>query len=58
MAGFKKAVREDVWLKIGMTGTSGSGKTFSALRVATGLVGKCGGEGIAFISTEKSRSLA
>lgn len=57
MAGFKKAVREDVWLKIGMTGTSGSGKTFSALRVATGLVGKCDGEGIAFISTEKSRSL-
>lgn len=56
MAGFKKAVRENVWLKIGISGTSGSGKTYSALRVATGLAAKCGSE-IAFISTEKSRTL-
>ena len=54
--GFKKAVREDVWLKIGISGTSGSGKTYSALRVATGLAAKCGSD-IAFISTEKSRTL-
>lgn len=56
MAGFKKAVRENVWLKIGITGTSGSGKTYSALRVATGLASKCNSD-IAFISTEKSRTL-
>ena len=54
--GFKKAVRENVWLKIGISGTSGSGKTYSALRVATGLASKCGSD-IAFISTEKSRTL-
>lgn len=53
---FKKAVREDVWLKLGLTGTSGSGKTYSALRVATGIAKKCG-SGIAFISTEKTRTL-
>lgn len=53
---FKKAVREDVWLKLGLTGTSGSGKTFSALRVATGIAKKSG-SGIAFISTEKTRTL-
>ena len=53
---FKKAIREDVWLKIGLTGTSGSGKTLSALMVATGIARKCG-SGIAFISTEKTRTL-
>ena len=56
MAGFKKAVRENVWLKIGITGTSGSGKTFSSLLVTKGLAEKCNSE-IAFISSEKSRSL-
>lgn len=55
--GFKKAVREKVWLKVELSGTSGSGKTKSALRMATGIVNKCGGEGIAFISSEGSRSL-
>ena len=53
---FVKAKREKVWLKISLGGTSGSGKSFSGLRIATGIVKKCGGEGIAFISTEKSRS--
>lgn len=56
MAGFKRAVRENVWLKIGITGTSGSGKTFSSLLVTKGLAEKCNSE-IAFISSEKSRSL-
>ena len=56
MAGFKKAVRENVWLKIAISGTSGSGKTMSALRVTKGLAEKCNSD-IAFISTEKSRSL-
>lgn len=53
---FKKATRENVWLKLGMVGVSGSGKTYSALRVATGIAEKEGSE-IAFISSEKSRSL-
>ncbi len=56
MAGFKKAVRENVWLKIAISGTSGSGKTMSALRVTKGLAEMCDSD-IAFISTEKSRSL-
>lgn len=56
MAGFKKAVRENVWLKIAISGTSGSGKTMSALRVTKGLSEMCKSS-IAFISTEKSRSL-
>ena len=56
MAGFKKAVRENVWLKIAISGTSGSGKTMSALRVTKGLAEMCESD-IAFISTEKSRSL-
>lgn len=54
--GFKRAVREDVWLKIQMGGPSGSGKTYSALLVASGIAKHTGG-GIAFISTEKSRTL-
>lgn len=56
MAGFKKAVRENVWLKIAISGTSGSGKTMSALRVTKGLSKMCQSD-VAFISTEKSRSL-
>ena len=53
---FVKAKREKVWLKIQLGGTSGSGKTFSALRLATGIEKHTGG-GIAFISSEKSRTL-
>lgn len=53
---FKRAVREKVWLKISMTGTSGSGKTTSALRLATGIAKECDSK-IAFISSEGSRSL-
>lgn len=56
MNGFQKAVREDVWLKIQMGGTSGAGKTVSALRVGTGIALKCNSR-IAFISSEKSRTL-
>ena len=55
-AAFVKAVREDVWLKVQMGGTSGAGKTYSALRVATGIANRCGSR-IAFISSEKSRTL-
>jgi len=50
---FKKAVREAVKLKIGLTGPSGSGKTMSALKMAKGI-----GKKIAFIDTEnRSASL-
>jgi len=54
MAGFKKAVREQVWLKVLLSGASGSGKSYSALKLATGIAKKCGGE-IAYIGTEGSR---
>jgi ABC-type oligopeptide transport system ATPase subunit len=47
---FKKATRKTVWLKLGLTGASGSGKTTGALKVARGLVGEEGK--IALIDTE------
>lgn len=53
---FGKAVRQNVWLRISLGGTSGSGKSFSALRMGTGIAKKCKSR-IAFISTEKSRTL-
>lgn len=56
MAGFKRAKREQVWVKMLLEGASGSGKSKSALRVATGLAKECGSE-IAYIGTEGSRDL-
>lgn len=53
---FKKAVRENVWLKIAISGTSGSGKTFTGLRLGTGIAEEAKSE-IAFISSEKTRTL-
>lgn len=50
-----KAKREKVYLKMLLTGASGSGKTMSALELATGIYKKCGGEGICFIGTEGDR---
>jgi len=44
---FVKATRRQIKLKLGVTGASGSGKTYSALRLASGL-----GKKIAFIDTE------
>ena len=52
---FIKAKREKVWLKMLLTGASGSGKSFSALRVSKGLAEKCGSR-VAVISTEGSRT--
>jgi hypothetical protein len=54
--GFKKAKREQVWLKVLLTGPSGSGKSYSALKVAKGIAEKCESD-IAYIGTEGSRDL-
>lgn len=52
----KEAVREKVPLLIGLMGPSGGGKTFSALRLATGIQSVTGGD-IHFIDTEARRAL-
>lgn len=54
MSGFKKAVREQIWVKALLGGPSGSGKSYSALLLGKGLVSKTGGR-IAYIGTEGSR---
>ena len=48
---FKKAVREEVGLLIGLISPSGGGKTYSAMRIASGIVGK--GNRFAVIDTEE-----
>ena len=52
----KPAVRESVPLLIGIMGPSGGGKTFSALRLATGIQRVVGGD-IGVIDTEARRAL-
>lgn len=52
----RDAVREHVPLLIGLTGPSGGGKTFSALRLATGIQQVTGGD-IYFVDTESRRAL-
>ena len=51
---FQTAKREKIWTKILLGGSSGSGKTFSALRLATGLAKKMNGKVVA-IDTENGR---
>jgi hypothetical protein len=51
---FRPAARENVGLLLALAGASGSGKTYSALRLAKGLAG---GGSIAFIDTEARRAL-
>lgn len=51
---FVKAVRQNVRLVIGLAGSTGSGKTYSALRLAKGL---SGGERFCLIDTENGRAL-
>ena len=53
--GFKKAKREQVWLKVLLSGASGSGKSYSALKLATGIAKLCKSD-IAYIGTEGSRN--
>lgn len=52
-----KAIRKSVWIKMLLGGSSNSGKTFSALRVAKGIAEECGGSGVAMINTEASRGV-
>lgn len=49
MGSFKKATKEAAKLRLALFGVSGSGKTYTALRIATGLGGK-----IAVIDTERN----
>lgn len=51
---FKRAIRENVGLLIGLAGASGSGKTFTAFRLASGI---CGDKPFAVIDTESRRAL-
>ena len=61
----KKARKEKIWVKVAVGGSSGSGKTYSALRLATGIAKAGGytpvdlGDGekamIGFIDTEAGR---
>lgn len=54
MAGFTKAKKEKIYLKVLLAGASGSGKSYSALKLATGITNKVGGR-IAAIDTEAGR---
>lgn len=50
----KKAIREEVGLLIGLAAGTGGGKTFSAMRLASGI---CGDKPFAVIDTEARRAL-
>ena len=52
--GFQKAKREQIWAKVLLNSPSGGGKTYSALRLATGMAKKCGSR-VAAIDTENGR---
>lgn len=51
---FRPAVREQVGLLIGLAGGTGSGKSFSAMRLASGIAGE---KNFAVIDTESRRAL-
>lgn len=56
MSGFKKAKREQIYAKVALIGPSGSGKSYSALRLATGMVKSMNdGSEIYYIDTEGGR---
>jgi len=54
MTGFKKATKAAAKLRAAVFGPSGAGKTFTSLRVATGLAD---GKPIAFIDTERGSAV-
>lgn len=54
MTGFQKAKKEKIYLKVLLAGASGSGKSYSALKLATGIANKMGGR-VAAIDTEAGR---
>ena len=54
MSSFRKAKREQIWLKVLLGAPSGGGKTFSALRLATGIASRDKGK-VAAIDTENGR---
>lgn len=61
MSGFKRAIRENIWTKTLLIGASGAGKSYSALRMATGFAKELSkhtgqNERIAYIDTESRRS--
>jgi len=53
---FKKAERTKLWARVAIFGPSGSGKSFTAMRIANGLAQRAGGK-IAVIDTE-NRSMS
>lgn len=50
---FRRAIREQVGLLIGLAGSSGSGKTFSAMRLAKGI---CGTDPFVVLDSEAGRA--
>lgn len=52
---FQKAKREKIWVKVLLSGPAGSGKSYTGLRLATGMAKKVGGAGVAVIDTENGR---
>lgn len=52
---FKPAVLENAQLLIGLAGPTGGGKTYSAMRLATGIAAECG-KPFAVIDTENGRA--
>ena len=54
MTGFIQATKEQAKLRLAIFGPAGSGKTFSAMRIATGMAAGLGeGQRIAVIDTER-----
>lgn len=52
--GFQKAKKEQIWVKLLLNAPSGGGKTYGALRVATGLAKACNSR-VAALDTENGR---
>ena|SRR5665648_26359 len=55
MSMFQQATKKEAKAKIALFGPTGSGKTFTALRIATGIANKIGSK-IAVIDTERGRA--